>query len=411
MGVHTVPVLDLDEVRDQLEARALVPGEIGRVGLEQEWHVVRADDPWRSPDWSTIAAAVDGLGPLPAGSLVSLEPGGQVELSSPPAPGVTVAVQGLRDDADVLRAALADHGLLAAAVGADPARPPVHRHDGPRYAAMSAAFAACGHAEAAAAMMCSTAALQLNLDAGPQEVWDVRVTNAHTVGPVLTAISACSPWLHGRPTGWKSARMRAWQSLDPARTAPHAGVGEPSAAWASYALATPVLAVSRPGGCEPVVLDRRVPMIDWIVGRTLLADRYPTQDDLDLHLTMLWPPLRLRGFLEIRSLDAVPDRWMPGLVALVSAMLDSAAAGEVADACRPIAHRWQTAARDGLTDPGLRTAAVAAVSAALPHVPAALRGEADAYAELVDSGRSPGDLLAADIERRGPAAAFAAVAP
>jgi glutamate--cysteine ligase len=410
MAVRTVPVLDLDDVRAQLEERALTPGEIGRVGLELEWHVLSADDPRRSPAWSTITAAVDSLGPLPAGSRVTLEPGGQVELSSPPATGVAAAVQGLRADATVLHAALAQHGLLAAAVGGDPVRPPVHRHDGPRYAAMARAFAACGDAGAAAVMMCSTAALQLNLDAGPREAWDVRVTNAHTVGPVFTAISACSPWLHGRPTGWKSARMRAWQSLDPARTAPHAGEGEPSAAWASYALATPVLALSRPGGCDPVVLERRVPMIDWIVGRSLLGGRYPTQDDLDLHLTMLWPPLRLRGFLEIRSLDAVPDRWMPGLAALVTAMLDSPAADDVAAVCRPIAHRWQTAARDGLGDPDLHAAAVAAVTAALPHVPAALRADADAYAELIDGGRSPGDLLAADIERRGPAAAFAAAA-
>ncbi|MGH3743798.1 MAG: glutamate-cysteine ligase family protein, partial [Mycobacteriales bacterium] len=187
-------------------------------------------------------------------------------------------------------------------------------------------------------------------------------------------------------------------------------VGEPAAAWATFALATPVLAVSRPGGCKAVVSDQRVPMIDWIVGRTLLDDRNPTQDDLALHLTMLWPPLRLRGFLEIRSLDAVPDRWMPGLVALVAAMLDSPAAEEVTRVCRPVAHRWQTAARDGLGDPGLHAAASAAVAAALPYVPDSLRDDAGAYGDLVDSGRSPGDLLVADIERLGPAAALVATA-
>lgn len=408
MDVRTARMLDLDDVRAQLEARALTAGEIGRVGLEQEWHVVHAADPLRSPDWSIITAAVDGLGPLPGGSRPTLEPGGQVELSSPPAAGAVDAVRGLRADAAVLREALAAQGLQAVSVGADPARPPVHRHDGPRYAAMARGFAACGHAEAAAAMMCSTAALQLNLDAGPPSGWDARVETVHAVGPVLTAISACSPWLHGRPTGWKSARMRAWQSLDPARTAPYPGLGEPAAAWATFALATPVLAVCRPGGCAPVLARQRVPMIDWITGLAPVDDRAPTQDDLELHLSMLWPPLRLRGFLEIRSVDAVPERWRPGLAALVTAMLDSPAVSEVVRACRPVAHRWQTAARDGLADPPLRAAASAAVAAALPHVPAGLRDDAGEYADLVDTGRTPGDLLAADIDRHGPAAAFAA---
>jgi glutamate--cysteine ligase len=204
--------------------------------------------------------------------------------------------------------------------------------------------------------------------------------------------------------------MRTWQALDPPRTAPYAGSGEPADAWATFALSAPVLCVVTPAGCDPVVGAERVPMVDWITGRVLVAGRRPTAADLDLHLTMLWPPLRLRGFLEVRSLDAVPERWLPGLAGLVAAMLDSPAAGEVADACRPVARRWETAARLGLADPAVARAARAAVTAALPFVPSELRPCADAYAELVDSGRSPGDLLRADIARRGPAAAFLALA-
>ena len=49
-----------------------------------------------------------------------------------------------------------------------------------------------------------------------------------------------------------------------------------------------------------------------------LADRLPTAADVDLHLTTLWPPVRLRGWLELRVLDAVPAAWWPALAAIVA---------------------------------------------------------------------------------------------
>jgi glutamate--cysteine ligase len=413
MGINTSPAassstaLDTDVVRRQVTAAALRDGPLGSVGLELEAHVVDLHDPRRDVDWASITAAVDGLGPLPGGSRVTLEPGGQVELSTVAASDVCGAVAALRADVAVLHTALDEVGLAAVPIGADPLRPPRHRHDGPRYAAMRAAFGAAGYAEPAAAMMCSTASLQVNLDAGPRAGWASRVATVHAVGPVLTAISACSPWLHGTETGWRSARMRTWQQLDPARTAPYAGRGEPADAWATFALAAPVLAIVGGDGYAPVLENDRVPMVDWLTGRTQIADRRPTSADLDLHLTMLWPPLRLRGFLEIRALDAVPDPWWPGLVALVVAMVEGAPDAVLA-AAGPVATRWEAAARDGLGDPALLTAARACLAAALPHVPAGLQADARAYADLVEDGRTPGDLLAADIADRGPAAALSA---
>jgi len=66
-------------------------------------------------------------------------------------------------------------------------------------------------------MMNSTAALQVNLQAGLRGEWPARVARAYRLGPTLVAIAASSPWLHGRDTGWKSVRQRAWSGLD-ART-------------------------------------------------------------------------------------------------------------------------------------------------------------------------------------------------
>ena len=74
---------------------------------------------------------------------------------------------------------------------------------------------------------------------------------AHRLGPALVAISASSPWLNGRDTGWKSARQRAWGRLDARACGPVPGCVAPSpapddgldpaSAWAQYALRAPVV--------------------------------------------------------------------------------------------------------------------------------------------------------------------------
>src|SRR3954449_777957 len=96
----------LDEAVDAVTAAALRPGPIGSVGLELEGHLVDLSGPGRRVTWPRIRAVLDGLGPLPGGSRVTLEPGGQVELSGPPLAGVAAAVAPLRADRAALPAVL-----------------------------------------------------------------------------------------------------------------------------------------------------------------------------------------------------------------------------------------------------------------------------------------------------------------
>src|SRR5581483_11296778 len=101
----------------------------------------------------------------------------------------------------------------------------------------------------------------------------------------------------------------------------------------------------------------RVPFADWLRGAAPFARR-PTLADLDYHLTTLFPPVRPRGYLELRCLDATPDSWWPALAAVAATLLDDPVAADVAaEACAPVARRWTAAARDGLRDPQLRQAA------------------------------------------------------
>jgi glutamate--cysteine ligase len=259
-------------------------------------------------------------------------------------------------------------------------------------------FAGIGCAEPGRAMMTATAALQVNLDAGPESAWAQRVGLASRLGPVLVAISAASPYIAGRASGWASMRQQAWLGID-GRSAPLAP-GDPAEAWAEYALAAPVMLVRDDGDHLPVT--RPVPFAVWLGGGAPFT-RPPTFGDLDYHLTTLFPPIRPRGYLEIRFLDALPDRWWPGLAAITATLLDDPVAADVAaEACEPLGDRWTVAARDGLRDPALRRAAGRCAAVAADRAPAGLAQDVAALADLVAAGRSPGDELAQRIQGSNP---------
>ena len=399
----------LDEAIDHVTRAALRPGPVGAVGLELEGHLVDPAAPGQRVPWGRVRALVGSVGALPGGSRVTVEPGGQVELSGPPLLGVAAAVAALRADRAVLADALSDAGLALAMAGADPLRPPGRVNPAPRYAAMAEHFAAVGCAAAGLAMMTSTASLQVNLEAGPAAGWPDRVALAHRLGPVLVAISGCSPMREGRSTGWRSSRQRIWGELDQARCGPLLGSGDPAAGWAAYALSAPVMLVRGPahGTAEPV--RGRTSFADWVTGEAQLGGRRPRPADLDYHLTTLFPPVRLRGWLEIRYLDAAPEPWWPALAAVTATLLDDPlAADRAAAASAPVAGAWDRAARFGLADSALRRAARSCLAAALDAVPAVLRPAVTALAELVDRGASPGDALLSAALTGGPAAALLA---
>jgi len=403
-SVDEQPLTSIDVALAHVAAAALrdTP-DVGRVGLELELHLVDLRLPARRPDWAQVQGLIDGLDTMPAGSSITAEPGGQLELSTPPAATLSEAVQALRRDRDALRVALAGAGFGGAALGADPARPVDVVNRGGRYGAMQQHFASLGCSGPGRAMMASTAALQVNLDAGPSAQWQQRVEHLHRIGPVLIAMSACSPMLARHRSGWRSMRQQAWGGIDAGRVA-RFGTGPAVEAWAEYALAAPVMLVRDHVSGESDPVPSRVPFASWITGAAKLVRR-PTLRDLDYHLTTLFPPVRPRGYLELRYLDAVPDRWWPALAAITTVLGDDAAAADAVDAaCEPVADAWIAAARDGLATPLMHDAARACARIAVERAPADLRADVEAYAELIEQGRTPGDEVSDRITLRGPLA-------
>jgi glutamate--cysteine ligase len=408
--------LTVDDAYARSHRAALAPSKIGPVGLEIETHIVDLDSVADRPAW-------DRIDPMPrivcaaAGRCsVTLEPGGQLELSGPPAPDILAAVTDLRHDVQGTRLALAGLRLGLAHAGADPLRPPRRINPRPRYRAMEQHYAATGCGLPGAVMMNSTAALQVNLQAGPERGWPERVARAYRLGPTLMAISASSRWLSGRDSGWKSARQRAWSGLDPRACGPvpgclapdaasDAGL-DPASAWARYALRAPVAFV-RAEGDEVTAVEQSVPFERWASGEVRLGGRAPTAADLDTHLTTLFPPVRLRGYLELRYLDMTAPRWWPAIAAVVTTLMDDPVAADLAtEATERTAGLWARAACHGLADAALADSARRCLRIVAGRVPAQLVAAVADLADLVESGRCPGDLLADRIDEIGPHAAF-----
>ncbi|MCV7280915.1 ergothioneine biosynthesis glutamate--cysteine ligase EgtA [Mycolicibacterium flavescens] len=391
---------------------SLRDGPVGRVGLEIEAHCYDLRDPMRRPDWAQLNEVIAGLGPLPGGSRITLEPGGAVELSGPPLDGVLAAITAMTADRAVLRAAFARAGLGLVLLGADPLRPPQRVNPGARYRAMEAFFDASGTPAAGAAMMTSTASIQVNLDAGPREGWADRVRLAHALGPTMIAVTANSPLLGGRFAGWQSTRQHVWGQLDSARCGPVLGTSgdDPASDWARYALKAPVMLVNNPDADACPVTDW-VPFADWADGRVLLAGRRPTTADLEYHLTTLFPPVRPRQWLEIRYLDSVPDAIWPAVAFTMTTLLDDPDAAAVAAlATEPVATAWDRAAQLGLADRHLRSAAQTCVHAAAERAPTELQESMQRLVRSVEQGRSPADDFSDRAVHHGIAAAVTQLA-
>ncbi|WP_017571759.1 ergothioneine biosynthesis glutamate--cysteine ligase EgtA [Nocardiopsis halotolerans] len=376
-----------EDVHEYISGICFKTGPPGKVGVETEWLVADSADPTAPVPVDRLAALVEACGPLPAGSGVTFEPGGQLELSSPALPGPARAHEALAADLDHVGKALAGAGLHLVETALDTVRPPRRQLRTPRYAAMERFFAR-HHQPSGHTMMCGTASLQVCLDNGA-DVADMRARweLGHRLGPVLVAAFANSSFWRGRPTGWKSTRWAIWAATDATRTRPvldHGSHPDPATAWAEYALAARVMVI-RDDSDDSWIPDPGVTLAQWIGGR---GPRPVTRADLEFHLSTLFPPVRPRGWWELRMIDAVPVHWWPVPVALAAALADDPGARAVAEEaterlCRgrfPDRRLWMRSAQHGMADPEVARCARDCFDAAVEALP---RMGATALAALV----------------------------
>lgn len=408
MTERAVAPLDRVAAVAHLRATACAPDGVAspRLGIEQEWHTYCLTDPARHLEPAEVLAAALSPGPLPRGSAVTVEPGGQVELATPPCDPWWDALDVLRVDGAALRDRLRAVGIATVAAGVDPFREPARTLTQPRYDAMQAYFDRDGpHGRR---MMSSCAAIQLNVDCGDARTQARRWRVAHRVGPALAAAFACSP----DPVS-RSERLANWHAVDPGRTSPVHASGDVLRDWSTYVLAARVMLVHEADGSCRLVDGHRT-FASWL--DEPLAGRAPTAADLDYHCTTLFPPVRPRGWFELRWLDALPAGVAEVASAAVTALVVDDEAGLVAEeACAGLDDQgaWRTAAALGPAHPRLAAAATVALeeaAGALDRAGAPARW-AGAVAEAAERwparGRCPADDLEARLAAGADAAALA----
>jgi glutamate--cysteine ligase len=283
---------------------------------------------------------------LPSGGTLTFEPGGQLEYSSPALRSASALLAVLRGVILPLRTAAAAEGIDLLAVGLDPynseEQAPMLIH-AQRYDRMAEYLARRG--PAGARMMRQTAAFQISVDFDDERWLRWRVLNA--AAPFFVAIFANSPIYAGERTGHQSSRADVWRKLDPARTGLPYQEDAPIQAYLDFALDAPAILL-------PTVDDEHRPFGEWLVRAN------PTSAEWEDHLSTLFPEVRPRGHLELRSSDAVAPDWYAAPLALAAGILyDSRALRSAADLLPPPdLSLLERAGRLGVHDPAIASTSV-----------------------------------------------------
>ncbi|WP_118137114.1 glutamate--cysteine ligase [Oceanicella sp. SM1341] len=296
--------------------------------------------------WDPVLEGDKIIGLTRDGANVSLEPGGQLELSGAP-------LETIHQTCDEVNQHLAEvkeiaEGIGAAFIGLGAA--PVWTHEEMpvmpkgRYALMTRYMGTVG--THGTQMMYRTCTVQVNLDFASEADMVEKFRVALALQPVATALFANSPFFEGKPNGHLSWRSRIWRDLDASRTGmlPFAfedGFGFER--YVEYALDVPMYFVYRDGKYVDALGQS---FRDFLKGELpALPGEKPTLSDWADHLTTLFPEARLKKFIEMRGADGGPWRRLCALPALwVGLTYDQGAL----DAAWDVAKGWTAEEREQL---------------------------------------------------------------
>lgn len=324
--------------------RRPVPYE-GEDGIRALLEGVRRETGWAP---ITDGANIIGLADDAGGAAISLEPGGQFELSGAPLATLNETAAEFDAHMDIVHRVGRELGIGFLAVGLSPiwsrAETPVMPKA--RYKIMSAYMPRVG--TKGLDMMFRTATVQVNLDFATEADMVRKLRVGLALQPLATALFAASPFLDGRPTGMLSTRGEIWRNTDADRTGliPFAfedGMGYER--YVDWALDVPLYFVKRGDTYHDVA---GASFRDLLAGRLdALPGERATISDWANHLSTLFPDVRLKRYIEMRGADAGTLPMMKALPAFWVGLLYD---GQALDAAWDIVKGWTAEDRQKMRD-------------------------------------------------------------
>ncbi|HVO16853.1 MAG TPA: glutamate--cysteine ligase [Alphaproteobacteria bacterium] len=318
------PITDKRQLIESLAA-GCKPASAWRIGTEHEKFAFSLDDlrplPFDGPrgieavlrelhrrfGWEPIEEAGRVIALRKGDANVSLEPGGQIELSGAPVETIHQTCDEVTAHLKEMKAINADLGIGLLGLGFIPKW---RREDIPwmpkgRYAIMRAYMPKRG--ALGLDMMLRTCTVQVNLDFASEADMVKKLRVSLALQPIATALFANSPFTEGRPNGFLSYRSQIWTDTDPDRSGMlpfvfDSGMGFER--YVDYVLDMPMYFVYRNGRYIDAAGQS---FRDFLAGKlpALPGERPHIGDWMD-HLTTAFPEVRLKTFLEMRGADGGP---------------------------------------------------------------------------------------------------------
>ncbi len=253
---------------------------------------------------------------------ITLEPGGQLELSGAPLATIHETHDEVGRHFDLLRQLTKEMKMGFLALGY---QPKWKREDIPwmpksRYKVMREYMPKVG--SRGLDMMLRTATTQANLDFSDEVDMARKMRVAYCLQPLVTALFAASPFEEGKPSGFLSTRANCWLDTDPDRTGIPECVFEDDfgfESWTEWVLDVPMYFVIRDGHYVDCT---GASFRDFLAGKlSQLPGEHPTHADWELHVSTTFPEVRLKTYIEVRGADAGGWDWISALPALWKGLL------------------------------------------------------------------------------------------
>ncbi|NDR57258.1 glutamate--cysteine ligase [Aliiruegeria sabulilitoris] len=296
--------------------------------------------------WSPIYEQDNIIGLELNGANISLEPGGQLELSGAPLTCIHQTCDEVNEHLREVKTVADEIGAGFIGLGTAPTWTHEEMPQMPkgRYRLMTDYMDSVG--DLGKQMMYRTCTVQVNLDFADEADMTKKLRVGLALQPVATALFANSPFLEGKTNGHKSWRSRIWRNLDDARTGMLPFVFEDGfgfQAWVDYALDVPMYFVYRDGKYINALGQS---FRAFLKGELpALPGETPTLSDWADHLTTVFPEARIKKYMEMRGADGGPWRRLCALPAFWTGLLYDGAA---LDAAWDLVKGFDAETREGL---------------------------------------------------------------